>query len=65
MKISEKQIYRLFHLVHASTFISTTIGGTTQKDRKEMVEDIVNQQSKQVIDTRDFELMKLASDEND
>ena len=63
MKISEKQIYELFHIVHASSFISSTIGGKTQQERKNFVNQIIDQQSRQVIDTRDFELMKLA-DEN-
>ena len=59
MKISEKQIYQLFHLAYATTFNSNTFGGLTQKDRKEFVQDIVDQQSKKVVDTRDFELMDL------
>jgi hypothetical protein len=65
MKISEEQIYKLFHLAHATTFIGSMIGGKSQAERKDFVNSIVNQQSSQVIDTRDFELMKLASDGND
>ena len=33
-------------------------------DRSDLVNTIVNQQSREIVDTRDFELMKLMSDEN-
>lgn len=59
MKISEKQIHQLFHICYASTFNSNNFGGFSQKERKEFVQDIVDQQSKEIVDTRDFELMKL------
>jgi hypothetical protein len=64
MKISEKQIYQLFHIVHGSCMNTNVFGGMSQQLRKEFIKTIVDQQSNQIVDTRDFELMKLASDEN-
>ena len=62
MKISEKQIYQLFHVVHSSCLNSNTFGGMNQVARKDFIKTIVDQQSSEVVDTRDFELMKLLSD---
>ena len=64
MKISEKQIYELYHIVAHTRNVSTSFGGYGQSARQSLVQTILNQQSKEVVDTRDFELMKLASDEN-
>ena len=63
MKISEKQILSLVRIVSHTYLDSGTIGDFTQSDRQILIDEIVEQQSEEVVDTRDFELMKLASDD--
>ena len=63
MKISEKQIISLFRIVSHTYNDSQTIGDFTYTDRQELINDIVEQQNDEVVDTRDFELMKLASED--
>jgi hypothetical protein len=66
MKISERQIHQIFQIAFGTINISGNIGGYNPKKRIEIINDIMNQQSDEVADTRDFELMKLATeDEND
>ena len=64
MKISENQILALFRIVSHTCNDSTTFGTYSYSDRQELIDEIVEQQNDEVVDTRDFELMKLMSDEN-
>jgi len=63
MKITEKQIHQLFLISFGSTSIGSSIGGYNQETRLQIINNIMSQQSDNLMDTRDFEIMKLALDQ--
>lgn len=65
MKITEGQILKLFRIVSHTNTNSGTVGSFTQEQRKDLITQIISQQSNEIVDTGDFELMKLASDADD
>lgn len=53
MKITEKQLLMLIDIAKESTLSVGSRGGYRQEDRIRLVNDIINQQSDEIIDVKD------------
>jgi hypothetical protein len=54
MKITEKQLLMLIDIAKASTNLVGSFGGYSPQDRVRLVNEIINQQSNEVVEVKDF-----------